>query len=107
MELNVRVLCRREIAAGFELAGIVVDTADEASAGDAMKRLAAEPAVGVVLVEERLRRAVPDEVLQCLDRQASTIVVAFPSPSWEGPSAAEEYVLELLRQAVGYRVRPR
>lgn len=107
MELSVRVLCRPELAPGFELAGVSPDTADAADAGDVLERLAADPAVGVVLLEERLRRAIPAETLRRVDRRARPIVVPFPSPSWAGRSAAEEYVVELLRQAVGYRVRPR
>jgi hypothetical protein len=48
--------------------------------------------------------------VQRLDRRTSPALVPFPSPtraSWEGRGLAEEYVLEILRQAVGYRVRPR
>lgn len=107
MELSTRVLCRPETAAGFELASVRVDRVDETTVGEAMRKLAADPSVGIVLVEERLRRAFPDDLRQRLDRQALPIVVSFPSPSWEGRGAAEERVLELLRQAIGYRVRPR
>jgi vacuolar-type H+-ATPase subunit F/Vma7 len=107
MELTVRVLCRPEIAAGFALAGLAVDEAVEATVGETLRRLAADPATGIVLVESRLRHALPEELLQRLDRAACPIVVPFPSPTWGGPSAEEEYVLEILRQAVGYRVRPR
>jgi len=105
MELTVRVVCRPDVAAGFELAGIVVDEAEEATAGEVLRRLAADPAVGVVLVEERLRRALPEDLTQWLDRLATPVVVPFPSPHWGGPGAEEDYVLEILRQAVGYRVR--
>lgn len=107
MELSVRVLCRPEVAAGFRLAGLAVDASDEPGAADAMRKLAGDPGVGVVLIEERLRRAVPDDLRRRIERQTLPLVVAFPSPRWEGPSAAEDYVLELLRQAIGYRVRPR
>jgi vacuolar-type H+-ATPase subunit F/Vma7 len=107
MELTVHVLCGPDIAAGFELAGVVVDQADEATAGETMRRLAADPATGIVLVEERLRRALPEDLTLRLDRQATPLVVPFPSPSWGGPGVKEEYVMEILRQAVGYRVRPR
>jgi vacuolar-type H+-ATPase subunit F/Vma7 len=107
MELMVRVLCRPEIAAGFELAGLATDPADETTAGDTMRRLAADPTSGIVLVEERLRRALPEELMLRLDRLPTPIVVPFPSPSWGGPGVKEEYVMEILRQAVGYRVRPR
>jgi vacuolar-type H+-ATPase subunit F/Vma7 len=86
---------------------MVVDRVDESSAGEAMRRIAADPATGIVLVEDRLRRALPEDLMQRLDRMATPLVVPFPSPSWGGPSLQEEYVMEILRQAVGYRVRPR
>jgi vacuolar-type H+-ATPase subunit F/Vma7 len=60
-----------------------------------------------VLVEEALRRRLPDELVQRIDHQAAPLLVPFPSPAWEGRGLAEEYVLAILRQAVGYRVRPR
>ena len=107
MELSVRVLCRPEIAPGFELAGLEVDRADETTAAETLRRLASDAKVGVVLIEERLRRALSDEIVQRLDRQASPVLVPFPSPAWEGRGVAEEYALEILRQAIGYRVRPR
>lgn len=108
MELTVHVVCRRALAPGFELAGLVVDRAEDGvAATDEIRRLAEDPAVGVVLVEELLHRALPEELVSRLDRQGLPVVASFPSPSWDGRSVAEDYVLEILRQAVGYRVRPR
>ena len=107
-EHSVRVVCRAEIAFGFELAGLAVDRAgDGAQAGVVLKRLGADGEIGVVLVEERLYRAVPTEVLQRINRQVLPIITPFPSPGWDAQGLAEEYVLEILRQAIGYRVRPR
>ncbi len=106
--MTVRVLCRPQVAAGFELAGLLVDQAPDAgTATDALKRLSADPKVGVVLVEDALHRLVPEDVLQRLDRQALPVIAPFPSPTWDEKGLAEEYVLEILRQAIGYRVRPR
>jgi vacuolar-type H+-ATPase subunit F/Vma7 len=108
MELTVHIVCRPVIAPGFELAGLAVDrAADGDAATDEVRRLAEDPAVGIVLVEERLHRALPEDLVSRLDRQGVPIVASFPSPSWDGRSVAEDYVLEILRQAVGYRVRPR
>lgn len=103
----MRVVCRPELAVGFELAGMSVEGCDEASAPEVVKQLAAMPTVGVVLIEKRLHRSLPDDLRKTIDRRAWPLLVEFPSPSWEEATAAEEYVLELLRQAVGYRVRPR
>lgn len=108
MELTVHVVCRRALAPGFELAGLVVDRAEDgAAAADEVQRLAEDPRIGVVLVEGELHRALPEELVSRLDRRGVPIVASFPSPSWDGRSVAEDYVLEILRQAVGYRVRPR
>ena len=108
MELTVHIVCRPAVAPGFELAGVAVDRADDGdAAADEVRRLAEDPAVGVVLVEEHLHRALPEDLVSRMDRQGLPIVASFPSPSWDGRSVAEDYVLEILRQAVGYRVRPR
>ena len=107
MELKVKVLCRPEVAPGFELAGVSVVRADEAHAAEALRALVEDAKVGVVVVEDRLHRVLPDDLLARLERKAIPAVVPFPTPSWDGPGVAEEYVLEMLRQAIGYRVRPR
>jgi vacuolar-type H+-ATPase subunit F/Vma7 len=107
MELTVRVLCSPEVAPGFALAGIAVDAAEEATAADAVRRLASEESVGIILLEDRLDRALPSDLRARIDRMQTPILVPFPSPAWERRGLAEQYVLEILRQAVGYRVRAR
>ena len=67
--------------------------------------LADDPAVGLVLLEERLQQALPVEFAQRLERQPRPLVAMFPSPHFGAEQAAEEAVLELLRRAIGYRVR--
>jgi hypothetical protein len=34
-------------------------------------------------------------------------VVPFPGPHWDERSSAEQYVVEILRRAIGYHVRMR
>jgi vacuolar-type H+-ATPase subunit F/Vma7 len=106
--LTLRVLCRPTTAAGFELAGLNVIRAETAEvAGRLLRQLAADPVVGIVLVDDVLYRGLPRELAGRLDRQAMPVVTPFPAPAWDVPGAAEAYVLEILRQAIGYRVRPR
>lgn len=106
MELSVRVVCRPEVAPGFELAGLRADTAiDGASARRRLAALADDPVVGLVLLEERLQQALPVEFAQRLERQPRPLVATFPSPHFGARQAAEAAVLELLRRAIGYRVR--
>lgn len=108
MALTLRVVCRPEIAAGFELAGLAVTRVAGASAAtETMKQVLADAGVGMVLLEDTLYRALPHDLTTRLDRQALPVVAPFPSPGWDVQGAAEAYVLGILRQAIGYRVRPR
>ena len=77
MSYRVRVLCRPPLAAGFRLAGLTPIEAQDPEEGG--RRLAREPL---------------------------PLVVPFPGPAWGPPrEGAEAYIAELLRRAIGYRVR--
>lgn len=104
----VRIVCRPEFSAGFALAGLRVETADDAAAAaETVRRLAADPRTGVVLVDEALYSALPRDLIGRLDRAALPILAPVPGPRWDERRAAEAYVMDILRQAIGYRVRPR
>ena len=106
--MRVRVVSRPALAPGFELAGLAVTRAtDGTSAAEAIRRCAADVDVGIVLVDDALYRALPREVMTRLDREALPVIAPVPSPRWDERSEAEAYILEILRQAIGYRVRPR
>lgn len=106
--MRVRVLSRPMLAAGYELAGLAVTRVDDgATAGEAVKRLAADAEVGIILVDDALYRALPRDLLARLDRRALPVIAPVPAPRWDERSEAEAYILEILRQAIGYRVRPR
>ena len=107
-ELEVRIVCRPPLAPGFELAGLAVDLAsDGAAATEVLRRLAGEPKCGIVLIDSVLHRALPDEVRARFERQPRPLITPFPAPGWDEAAEAEAVVLEILRQAIGYRVRPR
>jgi vacuolar-type H+-ATPase subunit F/Vma7 len=106
--MRVRILTRPELAAGFEMSGLPVNRVDDgAAAAETIKRWLADEDVGIVLVDDELYRAVPRDLLARLDRQAKPLVVPVPGPRWDERSEAEARVLEILRQAIGYRVRAR
>jgi len=107
MSHTVRVVCRPETASGFALAGLAAVEADVDPAGvDRLRDTLAQPEAGVVLVEDVLYDRLPDDVRRRLGRTPLPMVVPFPGPAWVAPSeAAESYILDLLRQVIGYRVR--
>ena len=106
--MTVRIVCRPHLAAGFELAGMAVTRAAGCSAAAAaVRRLASDRNVGIILIDDELYRGLPRALVARLDREALPVLAAVPSPRWDGRSAAEAYVMDILRQAIGYRVRPR
>lgn len=109
MMRSVRLLCRPALEAGLALTGLPTLVApDAASAGRALNDLVHDPRVGVVLVESRLHDALPDETVRLLRRTPVPVVLPFPSPARAArPGAAEEYIVEMLRRAIGYRIRLR
>ena len=107
MTRRVRALATPAVAAGLRLAGI---PAASLPAGveprEPLLALADDPDVAVLLVEAPVLDAVPEVDRRALERRAAPILVSFPAPAWEDARAgAESFVLELLRRAIGYRVR--
>lgn len=106
MSHSVQVLCRPEVAAGFALAGLrPLEAFDSADGVARLRELLRDSSAGVVLVEESFYDALPDDVRLELNRRPLPMVVPFPGPQWEGRREAETYIIELLRQVIGYRVR--
>lgn len=108
MTHGVRILCRPATAAGFALAGLVAETAEDDTTVDAtLRSLLQRRELGVVLLEEPLYTALAPDVRAQVDKVAQPVVVPFPGPAWRAAPSAEEQVVELLRRAIGYRVRLR
>jgi vacuolar-type H+-ATPase subunit F/Vma7 len=107
MSWRVRVLASTATSPGYRLAGLTVDEVKkDADAGDRLATAAADPGVGIILVEQRLLDGVPPAVRRAVDRRALPIIVPIPTPNWtHAESDAESYIVELLRRAIGYRVR--
>jgi vacuolar-type H+-ATPase subunit F/Vma7 len=124
MSYRVRVLCRPPLAAGFRLAALTpMEAQDPEEGGRRLAALLDEQDLGVVLVEDALYAALPAaaqrrggggpgapagavEAPRRPAREPLPLVVPFPGPAWGPPhEGAEAYIAELLRRAIGYRVR--
>jgi len=105
MKAGVRVVCRQPAALGIALAGIAPI---EAAAGAAAAAALAQIRDGIVLVEDSLYDALPTAALRKLRKAGVPILLPFPGPAGLPPGLAPEHeLLEVLRLAVGYRVRLR
>ncbi|HET7789876.1 MAG TPA: V-type ATP synthase subunit F [Gemmatimonadales bacterium] len=107
MSLAVRLVARGPESAGFALAGIRAVAAEPAEGGgEEVRAVLQRPDSGVVLVEDALFDRLDDDLRRRLGRHPLPIVVPFPGPSWAPPGeGVDEYILDLLRQVIGYRVR--
>jgi vacuolar-type H+-ATPase subunit F/Vma7 len=108
MKYAVAVICRPSLAPGFVLAGvetIPARDADEASAR--LRELRERSGPGVVFVEETLQEERGGVGVADRAEEDLPLVVPFPGPLWEPREEPEARVLDLLRRAVGYRVRLR
>jgi vacuolar-type H+-ATPase subunit F/Vma7 len=108
MSRRVGVVGGPHVSLGFRLAGLRPRVAESREiARSLLDEMARDGRWGVILVQEDL---MPDP--QVLTGQGADsglpILVPFPAPSRAAaPGEAEAYVAELLRRAVGYRVRLR
>ena len=101
-----RLLCRPQSAAGFELIGLPVLVADDGAAVlRHIERMRDEGEVGLVLIEESLESALPEEIQLQTERGQRPVLLPFPGPCWRGESTAQERIVALLRRAIGYRVK--
>jgi len=107
MSYRVQVLCRPALAVGFQLTGLRPRTATTpGETATAIHDLIARPESGVLLVEEGLFAALSPEFRRELARRALPLIVPFPGPRWTpAEEGMDRYISELLRQAIGYRVR--
>ena len=100
------VIASPGLSAGFSLAGVqVIQAADGQSAGREIERLVNEATAGVVIIDESLYQDLPEELRSGLSRTATPVVIPVPGPAWTAESTAHEYIVEILRRAIGYRVR--
>lgn len=110
MKVPVRVICRRETALGMALAGLAPIEAKTGTDGAiALDALAHTPGKGgVILVEQAIYDALPAATRRQIRREGVPIVMPFPGPApLPIGTAPEEELLEVLRRAVGYRLRLR
>jgi vacuolar-type H+-ATPase subunit F/Vma7 len=107
MSQGVRVVCRADVAGGFALAGLrTVEAETPVEATDRLRELRRQPDVGVIMVEDTLYDRLPEDLSRDFSRRPLPMVVPFPGPIWQARAeGAEAYIVELLRQVVGYRVR--
>lgn len=93
-----------EHAHAFRIAGVMQRIAAPEEAEGVLREVLAGPDTGVVVIDERLVRAMDEERFRELERRWYGVLVVLPAPE-KGEEAEEDYVVRLIRRALGYHVR--
>lgn len=108
MTHTLRVVCHPSGCDGFALAGVrALGAADATEATAVLGELLSQPEPGVVFVEERLYRALPESLRESLEQRITPVVIPFPGPGGEERPTAESELSDMIRTAIGHRVRLR
>ena len=106
IEQRLVVIASQGLSAGFALAGVpVFEAKSGADAAERIEHLAESEGASVILIDEPLYRDIPEEIRRGLQRSALPVVIPVPGPDWTSEASAHEYIVEILRRAIGYRVR--
>lgn len=101
---QVLVMTPPDARHGFALTGVRQSTILPGQLLAELRVALADPAVGLVVVDERLAGGGSQVQLRQLEQRSPGVVVLLPAPE-AGPPLEEDYVLRLIRRAIGYQVR--
>ena len=89
---------------GFALGGVTQLTTVPEELPAMLRQLTREPETGALIVDERLLTERARQEIAALERHWPGLVIVLPSPG-KAVAAEEDYVLRLIRRAIGYQVR--
>jgi V/A-type H+-transporting ATPase subunit F len=101
---QIVLLTPGDAAQGFALAGVRQHTPRQAEVHRLLRELASDPRTGLVIVDERLADRDVRDCLHELDRRWAGLAIVLPAPR-AVVRTEEDYVLQLIRRAIGYQVR--
>lgn len=90
---------------GFSLAGVIHHAIKLEQCEGLLKRLIDDPEIGLIAIDERLISVIGQERLKKFEDKFAGVIVIIPSP--EKPEEREDYLMRLIRRAIGYHVRLR
>jgi len=89
---------------GFKLSGVAQHTVAPPDVENTIKKFMAEPDVGLIILDERLREGIGAERLREMEKKWHGVLLFLPAPARAG-GEVEDYALALIRRAIGYHVR--
>ena len=100
------VIANPGLSTGFALAGVrVFDASSGQDAASVIAKLQEELEDRVIIIEQPLYDEIPEDARRNFERSPLPVVIPVPAPDWTTESTAHEYIVDILRRAIGYRVR--
>ncbi|HKJ05113.1 MAG TPA: V-type ATP synthase subunit F [Geopsychrobacteraceae bacterium] len=100
---GVRFITTEDARHGFSLAGTIQQTCALDKAEETLCQAMADPDVGVMVIDERLVRAISEPRFAELEDKWNGVLVTLPAP--ERIADEEDHLHRLIRRALGYHVR--
>ena len=88
---------------GFSLAGTMQVTVAEEKAEEQLRQIMTDSDVGVIVIDERLVKAIDVKHYSALEKGWKGVMVTLPAPERE--MVEEDYLHRLIKRALGYHVR--
>jgi V/A-type H+-transporting ATPase subunit F len=101
---KVLVLTPPDARHGFSLTGVGQRVTPTPELMTTLRDVTSDPNTGVLVIDERLIEPAMRKPVAELERKWSGAIVVLPAPE-KAAIAAEDYVLQLIRRAIGYQVR--
>lgn len=101
---HVVVMTPPDARCGFALTGVRQRTLVPSQLLADLPELLGDADVGLIILDERLASGATQAALREMERRSPGLVVLLPAPE-AGARLEEDYVLRLIRRAIGYQVR--
>jgi len=101
---NVITITPPDAAHGFALAGVKQLVCAPEELDTTVLELMGDPTTGVIIIDERLVAGSVRRRIEDVERRWPGLVVVLPAPG-KPQRPEEDYVLRLIRRAIGYQVR--
>jgi len=88
---------------GFRLTGAAHRVAGEDDIETSVRALIHEPDTGLVIIDERLAKALTEKKLRDIERTFHGVLTVLPSPK-RREAEIEDYAARLIKRAIGYHV---
>jgi V/A-type H+-transporting ATPase subunit F len=89
---------------GFSLTGVRQKEVEPPAAETELRRALQEDGTGVVVLDERLFREISETRMRDVERRWPGRVIVLPAPR-EAAAGEEDYLLRMVRRAIGYQVK--